>query len=145
MRIAVNKLNILIVIAVLSVLVGCSKTTGRQVNVSEGEYYTSAQFDSLSNGDRQKYCSALEAERDRLRAQVDSTQKDVQATRKNIESLRGQISPTEKEILKLESEIRTIGAFRKESFFSDLAIGVISGLGAAGYESAVRYALNNKN
>jgi 3-dehydroquinate dehydratase-2 len=36
-------------------------------------------------------------------------------------------------------------AFRKESFFSDLAIGVISGLGASGYESAVRYALNHKN
>lgn len=36
-------------------------------------------------------------------------------------------------------------AFRKESFFSDLAIGVISGLGATGYELAVRYALNNKN
>lgn len=34
--------------------------------------------------------------------------------------------------------------FRKESFFSDLAIGVISGLGASGYESAVRYALNYK-
>jgi 3-dehydroquinate dehydratase-2 len=33
-------------------------------------------------------------------------------------------------------------AFRKESFFSDLAVGVISGLGAAGYESAVQYALN---
>lgn len=36
-------------------------------------------------------------------------------------------------------------AFRKESFFSDLAVGVISGLGAAGYEFAVQYALNNKN
>jgi 3-dehydroquinate dehydratase-2 len=36
-------------------------------------------------------------------------------------------------------------AFRKESFFSDLAIGVISGLGAAGYEFAVQYALNHKN
>ena len=35
-------------------------------------------------------------------------------------------------------------AFRKESFFSDLAVGVISGLGAAGYEYAVQYALNNK-
>jgi 3-dehydroquinate dehydratase-2 len=35
-------------------------------------------------------------------------------------------------------------AFRKESFFSDLAIGVISGLGAAGYEFAVRFALNYK-
>jgi 3-dehydroquinate dehydratase-2 len=36
-------------------------------------------------------------------------------------------------------------AFRKESFFSDLAIGVISGLGASGYEFAVQYALNHKN
>jgi len=35
-------------------------------------------------------------------------------------------------------------AFRKESFFSDLAIGVISGLGASGYEFAVQYALNYK-
>ena len=35
-------------------------------------------------------------------------------------------------------------AFRKESFFSDLAIGVISGLGAAGYEFAVQFALNHK-
>ena len=36
-------------------------------------------------------------------------------------------------------------AFRKESYFSDLAIGVISGLGAEGYEFAVQYALNHKN
>lgn len=32
--------------------------------------------------------------------------------------------------------------FRKESHFSDLAIGVISGLGASGYEFAVQYALD---
>ncbi len=36
-------------------------------------------------------------------------------------------------------------AFRKESYFSDLAIGVISGLGAAGYEYAVQFALNHQN
>lgn len=36
-------------------------------------------------------------------------------------------------------------SFRKESFFSDLAIGVISGLGAAGYEFAVQFALVHKN
>ena len=35
--------------------------------------------------------------------------------------------------------------FRRKSFFSDLAVGVISGLGAAGYEYAVQYALNYKN
>ena len=36
-------------------------------------------------------------------------------------------------------------AFRKESFFSDIAVGVISGLGAAGYEFAVQFAVNYKN
>jgi 3-dehydroquinate dehydratase-2 len=35
--------------------------------------------------------------------------------------------------------------FRKESFFSDLAVGVVSGLGAAGYEFAVLFALNHNN
>jgi len=35
-------------------------------------------------------------------------------------------------------------AFRKESFFSDLAIGVISGLGASGYELALQYALSRQ-
>ncbi len=33
--------------------------------------------------------------------------------------------------------------FRKESFFSDLAVGVISGLGAHGYELALQYALQH--
>jgi 3-dehydroquinate dehydratase-2 len=32
-------------------------------------------------------------------------------------------------------------AFRRESFFSDIAVGVISGLGATGYELALRFAL----
>ena len=34
-------------------------------------------------------------------------------------------------------------AFRKESYFSDIAVGVISGLGAAGYELALEYALGH--
>jgi 3-dehydroquinate dehydratase II len=34
--------------------------------------------------------------------------------------------------------------FRKESYFSDLAVGVISGLGAEGYEYAVQFALGQK-
>ncbi len=33
--------------------------------------------------------------------------------------------------------------FRQHSYFSDLAIGVIAGLGADGYEAAVRYALSH--
>ena len=43
------------------------------------------------------------------------------------------------------SNVHAREAFRKQSFFSDLAIGVISGLGAAGYEFAVQYALHHEN
>jgi len=33
--------------------------------------------------------------------------------------------------------------FRKESYFSDIAVGVISGLGAKGYELALQFALQH--
>lgn len=95
--------------ALLLVLVAaCSKTTGRKVNVEAGEYYTQAELDSLSNRDKGRYCSALEAERTRLKNEVAENQKQIQATRKGIDALRGQITPAEKEILRLESEIRTL-------------------------------------
>ncbi|HZW25852.1 MAG TPA: type II 3-dehydroquinate dehydratase [Gallionella sp.] len=42
------------------------------------------------------------------------------------------------------SNVHAREAFRKESFFSDIAVGVICGLGASGYEFAVRYALDYK-
>lgn len=35
-------------------------------------------------------------------------------------------------------------SFRRESYFSDLALGVISGLGAKGYELALKYALTTR-
>lgn len=41
------------------------------------------------------------------------------------------------------SNVYTREAFRHKSYFSDIAIGVISGLGAYGYELALNYALNN--
>jgi 3-dehydroquinate dehydratase-2 len=34
-------------------------------------------------------------------------------------------------------------AFRKKSYFSDIAVGVISGLGATGYELALQFALQH--
>lgn len=43
------------------------------------------------------------------------------------------------------SNVHAREAFRKESFFSDIAVGVICGLGASGYEFAVRYALDYKH
>jgi 3-dehydroquinate dehydratase-2 len=39
------------------------------------------------------------------------------------------------------SNVHAREAFRKESYFSDIAVGVISGLGATGYELALQFAL----
>jgi 3-dehydroquinate dehydratase-2 len=41
------------------------------------------------------------------------------------------------------SNIHARESFRKESYFSDLAVGVISGLGATGYELALQYAMRH--
>lgn len=41
------------------------------------------------------------------------------------------------------SNIYSRESFRQRSYFSDLAIGVISGLGAKGYELALRYAMTS--
>src|SRR5712672_569006 len=108
MRNMMNSTRLAVAALLVVVLAGCGKSSGRHVNVQAGEYYTEAQLDSLPDGEKAKYCSALEAEKARLKAEVDANQKDIQTTRKNIESLRGQITPAEKEILRLEAEIRTV-------------------------------------
>lgn len=41
------------------------------------------------------------------------------------------------------SNVHAREAFRHKSYFSDLAVGVITGLGAAGYEYALAYALKH--
>lgn len=43
------------------------------------------------------------------------------------------------------SNVHAREPFRRESYFSDIATGVICGLGAKGYEYAVQYALHYKN
>ncbi len=40
------------------------------------------------------------------------------------------------------SNVHAREPFRRHSYFSDIAVGVISGLGAEGYELALRAALN---
>jgi nucleoid-associated protein YgaU len=108
MRGIVNVALVAVAAAAVALGAGCSKTTGRSIDVSAGEYYTEAEFEKLSNEQKAAYCTALEAERERLQAQVTGNQGQLQATRKEIEGLRGQITPTEREILRLDAEIRTL-------------------------------------
>ena len=41
------------------------------------------------------------------------------------------------------SNVQARESFRKESYFSDIAVGIISGLGATGYELALQFALQH--
>ncbi|GAB5413339.1 MAG: type II 3-dehydroquinate dehydratase [Congregibacter sp.] len=64
-------------------------------------------------------------------------------------ALRDALAATELPFVEVHlSNVHAREAFRHHSFFSDLAQGVISGLGAAGYEYALQFAitrLNNSN
>ena len=89
-------------------VVGCSKTAGRHVDVAAGEYYGEDEFAKLTKSEKEAYCAALEAERNRVQTDLELNQEDLVATRKEIDSLRNQITPVEKEILRLEADIRTL-------------------------------------
>jgi nucleoid-associated protein YgaU len=98
---------LLVVLGCLS-LVGCSKTSGRHVEVSKGEYLSEDEFALLSNSEKSAYCASLEAERTAVQNDLTLKQEDLVATRKQIDATRNQITPVEKEILRIESDIRTL-------------------------------------
>lgn len=59
-------------------------------------------------------------------------------------ALRDALSATKLPFIEIHlSNIFSRETFRQNSYFSDLAIGVISGLGTKGYELALEYALAN--
>lgn len=90
------------------IISGCSRTTGRQVDVSTGEYYSEEEYEQLSRGEKERYCSNLEQELTQLQGQADERQTELRATRKQIESLRNQIAPIERELLRIDSDIRSL-------------------------------------
>lgn len=60
-------------------------------------------------------------------------------------ALRDALAATELPFVEVHlSNIYTRESFRRHSYFSDIAVGVISGLGAVGYELALRFALAKK-
>jgi nucleoid-associated protein YgaU len=103
-------LIVLLTAAVAAGSLGCGKTKGRSVDITQGEYYGEDEFLTLSNSDKKAYCGSLEAERNKLQASLDAKQEDLADTKKRIDSLRNQITPVEKEILRVESDIRTLSA-----------------------------------
>lgn len=59
-------------------------------------------------------------------------------------ALRDALAAVKKPFIEVHlSNVHAREAFRHHSYFSDLAVGVVSGLGAAGYEYALDFAINH--
>jgi nucleoid-associated protein YgaU len=98
----------IVAVVACGALVGCGRTTGRTVDVKAGEYYSEAELLAMSDADKEAYCAALDAERNRVQTDLALSQDDLVAARKQIDALRNKITPVEKEILRLESDIRLL-------------------------------------
>jgi hypothetical protein len=104
-------LRCFLVLAIVALAAGgCSRSSGRHVDISAGEYYSQEEYQQLSGKEKQAYCSALESELGALQGQVDETREELTATRKQIESLKNQISPIERELLRIDSDIRALNS-----------------------------------
>jgi len=100
---------LLTTIAILGLVAGgCGRSSGRQVDVSAGDYYSEDEYVELSRKEKEAYCAALEGELSMLQGQVDAKHEELTATRKQIESLKNQISPIERELLRIDSDIRSL-------------------------------------
>ena len=107
-----NKVYFGVVAIALSALVisGCSKTSGRQVDVTAGEYYSQEEYELLSRKEKERYCTDLEQELTQLQGQAEEKETELRTTRKQIESLRNQIKPIEQELLRIDSDIRSLSS-----------------------------------
>lgn len=103
-------LTTVMVAASVVALGGCSRTSGRHVDVTAGEYYSQEEYEQLSRKEKENYCSDLNSELTKLQGQSEARQEELQTTRKQIESLRNQIKPIEQELLRIDSDIRSLSS-----------------------------------
>ncbi|MEJ2721070.1 MAG: LysM peptidoglycan-binding domain-containing protein [bacterium] len=87
---------------------GCSRSKHRQVNVSEGDYYSEDELAEMSNKQRSAYCQDLQSVLGLTQQEYDTKSKDLEETRDLTRGLRAKIGPIEREALQLESDIRTL-------------------------------------
>ena len=104
---------IVVLIGVITVPIGivsngCSGSKQRQVNVSEGEYYSEDELLEMSRRKKSAYCQELEAELVKTQQNNDAQTKELLETRDLTRALRAKIGPMEREVLQLESDIRSL-------------------------------------
>ncbi|UCG52526.1 MAG: LysM peptidoglycan-binding domain-containing protein [Candidatus Latescibacterota bacterium] len=105
----------LIILLIVSLVVtmgfvvsGCGGSKHRQIDVSEGDYYSEDEIEALPASKRSRYCQDLQAVLGSTRQEFDAKTQQLEETRTLTRSLRDQIVPIEREVLQLESDIRTL-------------------------------------
>ncbi|NIM18971.1 MAG: LysM peptidoglycan-binding domain-containing protein [Candidatus Latescibacteria bacterium] len=87
---------------------GCSRSGGKHINISSGEYYSEDEYEELSKGDKEAYCKDLAKELSGIKNHLNERNEELETTRDQIENLRKEIAPVERELLRTESDIRTL-------------------------------------
>ena len=97
-------------VAAVAVVVasGCGGSKVREVNVGSGEYYSEDDYDLLSDGEKNAYCTNLTTELGHTKSTFDNTEQELEDTRSAIEAIRQQIMPIDRQTLNLEADIRTL-------------------------------------
>jgi nucleoid-associated protein YgaU len=89
-------------------VIGCSGSGKKGIDVSDGEYYSEDEYEELSTGAKEKYCSDLSTELSGLNKNVEAKQQELETTQDQIENLKNELGPLERELLRTESDIRTL-------------------------------------
>ena len=93
--------------AALLLVIGCSSSS-KQVNIQDGEYYSEDEYEELSKGDKESYCSNLSRELNGLNSHIEERNEVLKATEDKIQNLRKELGPVERELLRTNSDIRTL-------------------------------------
>ncbi len=99
----------LVFVAELCVLLisGCSHS-GKQVDITAGEYYSEDEYEELSKGEKERYCGLLAKELHGLNSHFEQRTSELNATREKIENLKDELGPVERQLLRTDSDIRTL-------------------------------------
>ena len=96
----------------LLVITGCGPKVTRDVNVSEGEYYTAEEFKNLSEEQYEAYCAALdnelqelESEQSQASSEASQLQSDLSEVQSDVRALESRYQSSKSEVDAVQEEI----------------------------------------
>lgn len=104
-----SHVKVISLIALISITlllgVGCSKYVPREIDISEGEYYSDEEYQKLSGEDREEYCQKLAQEMEELKSRSETAQEDLESNKERIEKLTENLREASTEYSRLNTKI----------------------------------------